>query len=235
MDEDGNPVELNGIWVGKFETTGNASEPTVLPNETAQSSYSNSSQAICWLYDIAKGIGAPDSLNVYGCSNVASTQSAHNLTKTASHMMKDSEWGAMAYLSASRYGAGVNKVQLRQEYGSTGLGSNGGAYNSDDGQLSSATNNVYGVYDAAGGRRDVTMGSYTTTPGESSSDGFTHPAKPPYVDLYPSPPFEDNGWYANMDICNWDVCGGRSLHETMYLVDYGGGYTEYVYWGGNGK
>ena len=111
MDEDGNPVELNGIWVGKFETTGSTSEPTVLPNEKHMSLASGN---IGDMYDVAKSMGIEDKNNKYG--NTAETnlpnQNNNNLVSSPSHMLKNSEWGAVAYLSASRYGIGVNKVQI---------------------------------------------------------------------------------------------------------------------------
>lgn len=232
MDADGNPVELNGIWVGKFETTGSAEEPTVLPNESHLHDGN-----VGDYYDIAQSVGVEDPNNLYGNIKNPSYNSGkgyHNISASISHMLKNSEWGAVTYLSASRYGSGVNKVQTNNGYGSgnTGKGPSGGAYNTADGQLSSTTNNVYGVYDMAGGAWEYVMGSYATSPTQSSMSCFANAAKPPYVDLYSDDEFTNGDWYANNDKCAWETCGGHALHETksvQSVSDFGQS------WGANGS
>ncbi|MDO4271752.1 MAG: hypothetical protein Q4C83_02100, partial [Candidatus Saccharibacteria bacterium] len=99
--------ELNGIWVGKFETTGRRGTPTVKPNQQA-----GVGEFIGTNYSTAKNIGVEDADNTGG--NTISggiTQNYHNLNSYNSHMLKNSEWGAVTYLSASSYGAGVNNIQ----------------------------------------------------------------------------------------------------------------------------
>ena len=76
--------ELAGIWVGKFETTGTASNPTILPNVSSLRSQNVSTQ-----FATAQKLGG----TTYGVSS-----------SSDSHMMKNSEWGAVAYLSHSKYG-----------------------------------------------------------------------------------------------------------------------------------
>lgn len=106
---------LNGIWVGKFETTGSIVSPTVKPSEL-----SNIEQTVGEFYTAAKHIGVYDSDNTGG-SNVSSGEnelnatgswsSLHNLGSSSSHMLKNSEWGAVVYLSASGYGAGIGNIR----------------------------------------------------------------------------------------------------------------------------
>lgn len=108
--------ELNGFWIGKFETTGTRTAPTVKPNQHA-----NVSEYIGEFYSAAKSIGYPDPNNQYGGASSDDTtrgltQNSHNLAAATSHMLKNSEWGAVAYLSASKYGAGVNEVQINAAY-----------------------------------------------------------------------------------------------------------------------
>ena len=105
-------TELNGFWIGKFETTGTRTASTVKPNQHA-----NILEFIGEFYSAARSIGYPDPNNVGGGTESDDTtngltQNSHHLAKATSHMLKNSEWGAVAYLSASRYGAGVNKVQI---------------------------------------------------------------------------------------------------------------------------
>jgi hypothetical protein len=100
---------LNGLWVGKFETTGASGALTIKPNQT-----SLRSQNVSLQFDQAKRIGAIDSTaESYGASaylNNAGTatipQNQHNLTTAKSHMFTNSDWGAVIYLATSAYGAG---------------------------------------------------------------------------------------------------------------------------------
>ena len=64
-------------------------------------------------------------------------QNSHNLDSATSHMLKNSEWGAVAYLSASKYGAGVNGTQPNTAYPANGKDA--------DGDPSSASQARYGI------------------------------------------------------------------------------------------
>ncbi|MDD4411888.1 MAG: type II secretion system protein, partial [Bacilli bacterium] len=79
--------ELNGFWVGKFEITGTIDAMTVKPNLTALREQSVSS-----FY--AEISNMQTSGNAYG----------FNANEVDTHMMKNDEWGAVAYLSMSTYG-----------------------------------------------------------------------------------------------------------------------------------
>ena len=227
-------VELNGFWIGKFETTGTEGSPTVLPN-----GYHQYPSSIGDMYDVAKSMGVEDPNNKYG--NTASTNQANqnnnNLAISTSHMLKNSEWGAVTYLASSKYGAGINNVQLNNSYssGGTGKGPSGGAYNTVDGQKASTTNNIYGVYDMAGGAWEYVMGGYTTDASQSmTNDYLSFAVKPPYVDLYVAPPFSGT-FYTNNNLCTWATCGGHALYETKnvqpvssYNQSWGGDYSYFV-------
>ena len=86
--------DVNGLWVGKFET-GYKGATSV---SAAQVNSTNASKVIV-------------KPNVYGWRNI----NVGNIFKTSynyhreldSHMMKNTEWGAVAYLSHSKYG--INK------------------------------------------------------------------------------------------------------------------------------
>ncbi|MDO4271681.1 MAG: hypothetical protein Q4C83_01700 [Candidatus Saccharibacteria bacterium] len=112
--------ELNGIWVGKFETTGTRTAPTIKPNQHA-----NVSEYIGRFYTMAKSIGVEDPNNTGGNTISGITQNSHNLATATSHMQKNSEWGAVAYLSASSYGAGTNNVQINSAYPTTSADADG--------------------------------------------------------------------------------------------------------------
>ena len=89
--------ELSGIWVGKFETTGSGTTPTILPDLTSLRNQNVSTQFQTAL-KLAGGTLSGSNVTFSGSSTYGLTAS------TDSHMMKNSEWGAVAYLSHSKYG-----------------------------------------------------------------------------------------------------------------------------------
>ena len=124
LDQGGWSSRLTGIWVGKFEATGSTSEVTV---KSSLSSLRNQTIGTLW-------------------------QSAKNNFKaktSGSHMMKNSEWGAVAYLTESKYGRNTTAVTKNDAGYYTGGASTAGAYK--DNILQSTTGNVYGIYDTVGG------------------------------------------------------------------------------------
>ena len=107
--------ELNGIWFAKFETTGDANQPTVLPNQPHVSRYSiGVDGGVGKFYALAKKLGVNDPNNVGGMS-ISATQNSNHLAQLNSHMVNNNDWGAVTYLSASKYGAGYNKVQINSQ------------------------------------------------------------------------------------------------------------------------
>ena len=96
--------ELNGLWVGKFELTGSTSQPTILPNQK------HLAQDIVTLYDVAKSMGQEDKDNTGG-GNTNVRKNNQNLTIASTRMVNNSDWGAITYLAASKYGAGYDGVQ----------------------------------------------------------------------------------------------------------------------------
>ena len=89
--------ELAGIWVGKFETTGDATTPTIKPNLQSLRSQNVSTQFQTSL-KFAGGTLTNGNVTFSGSNTYGLTAT------TDSHMMKNSEWGAVAYLSRSLYG-----------------------------------------------------------------------------------------------------------------------------------
>ena len=197
-------TELNGIWVGKFETTGNATTPTVKPNL-----HSLADQNVSTQFSTAQKFGT----STYGSTS-----------KIDAHMMKNSEWGAVAYLSHSKYG--INEEIYINNSSSYYTGRSGGttdassspngtytwdgkttsgSYASDRtlGTKASTTGNITGVYDMSGGDNEYVMGNYNNTLGSS---GFSTLPDSKYYDDYTS----DNPLTA----CNGGICYGHALSET---------------------
>lgn len=82
-------------------------------------------------------------------------------TTNSSHMMKNSEWGAVAYLTHSQYGRNAHEIYINNS--STYITGNSGgsinataatgitnAYNTTNGVKASSTGNISGIYDLSG-------------------------------------------------------------------------------------
>jgi len=161
--------ELNGIWVGKFETTGTVSEPTILPNVESLRNQNVSSQFKTSL------LFANNTLNSDG-SISHSNNLMYGINNTDAHMMKNSEWGAVAYLATSIYGQGKTEVRINNSSTYiTGCAATLSAvdlpndytdytndcentYNTEIGVLASTTGNITGIYDMNGGAQEYVMG-----------------------------------------------------------------------------
>ena len=70
-------TELSGMWVGKFEMTGSSNNPTIKPNVSSLTILN-----VSRFFNVIKSMGSNYGLSSYD-----------------SHMMKNSEWGAVTYLS----------------------------------------------------------------------------------------------------------------------------------------
>ncbi len=157
-------TELNGIWVGKFETgynqNGNNGNPI-----TGDSSWTTVGASIT--ENNSKRIIIKP--NIYSWrSNTLKNNflSSYNYARDLeSHMMKNTEWGAVIYLSHSAYGIGtevrVNNVTKtgysadantnQSVFRSTDEGfDKAQPYNTNIGYLASTSGNITGVYDMSG-------------------------------------------------------------------------------------
>ncbi len=152
-DEEKGVEDLKGIWVGKYESAKNTA------NSENSSSYGGSGTKI----KIVPNVTSWRNISIGNCYT-----NAFNYDRDKeSHLMKNSEWGAVSYLTHSQYGrnGNGNEVSINRcsEY-ITGMGSGTSTteykysdaeenqrYNGEYGQLASSTGNIYGVYDLSGG------------------------------------------------------------------------------------
>ncbi len=206
--------ELSGFWVGKFETTGNATTPTIKPNINSLR-YMNVSN----MFTTAQKFSASE--NNYGIN-----------TSADAHMMKSSEWGAVAYLSQSTYGKygndsylGANKEVYINNNSSYITGCSGGTPSAGksgacvytyekplDGTGASTTGTIYGVYDMSGGSHEYVMALYNENKGSS---GFSSLPERKYYDNYTST--------SVATACEGELCYGHALSETS------GWYSDYFF------
>ncbi len=93
-------TELKGIWVGKFETTGSTTTPTVKPGVSSLRSIT-----VANMYNTGKLFRSTDYITSNG------------INQSDSHMMKNIEWGAVAYLKQSNYGLGITDIAMNNSSG----------------------------------------------------------------------------------------------------------------------
>ena len=188
-------TELKGIWVGKFETTGSTTNPTIKPGITSLRNIT-----IANMYNASKLIRSTNYLTTNGAN------------EADSHMMKNIEWGAVAYLKQSIYGLGITDIT----YNDNGSYLTGGkSYKTKTGQ--STTGNITGVYDMSGGAYEYVMGNYNKTAGDSGLTVSTVPTE--HIDIYGASyshlgdaTGETAGWYS-------DITGFVSSSNPWFLRD----------------
>ena len=166
---------VNGFWAGKFETGYKGAT-------SATAAQVNSS-------DSSKIIIKPNSYSWRNSTVMNMFTASYNYKRAMnSHMMKNTEWGAIAYLSHSKYGTNreininnnssnrtgysalpsTNQQTYPGTYGDGNTYNN--AYNTSIGYLATTTGNISGIYDMSGGAHEY-VASYMS--GQLGSSGFS--------------------------------------------------------------
>ena len=204
-------TELTGFWVGKFEVSGSTSAITVKPNVT-----SLRSQTVSSFFTAIQKVKT-----TYGINNADS------------HMLKNIEWGAVAYLKQSKYGLGTTDIAVNTNSNFYTGGGTSDAYKTNVAQ--STTGNIYGVYDMSGGAVESVMGNYNDI---ISMAGFSSMPAAKYYDKYTSSTgktgdatTETSGWYGDStgfldSSFTWYGRGGDNASDTyagLFAFDNCGG------------
>lgn len=218
--------KLPGIWVGKFELSAGTEsecyrkesedncknvEPRILPN-VKQLEYQSIGTQFRTSLKFARGVSLDGKIsfignNVYGLS-----------AKTDSHMMKNSEWGAVAYLSHSKYRINDNLGINGHQNNITGCGlydknTCKNKYGEANSYPQSTTGNISGIFDMAGGSLENVMGILSYDDDISDYDAEITISDNKYYDLYLQDQFVDGEDY-NVKLCTLKTCGGHALYET---------------------
>ena len=158
VDNGGWSEEIPGIWVGKYESglvnkatpdTAITSETNIIVNET-----NNTDKAIA----VRPNVSCWRNCTI---GNFFTGAKAYS-TNLNSHMLKNSEWGAVAYLTESKYGR--NGTEVTQNTNSSYLTANGDIVANAN---QSSTGNVTGIYDLSGGASEYVAAFYN---GSTSSN-----------------------------------------------------------------
>ena len=142
---------VSGIWVAKFEASHTGCTTDVSTGQTNTNSTSLTLQ-------VKPGVTSWRSITI---GNMYTVCQNYNSVLN-SHLMKNDEWGAVAYLSKSKYGKETEEVWINNSSSFiTGSAGNSAVASSDTGTTNdytstqgvkaSTTGNVYGVYDMSGG------------------------------------------------------------------------------------
>ena len=115
--------EIKGFWIGKFELTGTISNITTKPNLSSIGNQTVSSFE-------TNIMNMKNNNNQYGFS-----------TSTDTHMIKNSEWGAVAYLSHSKYGTCTDGTCKE-----VNINNSSGRYTGRSGGSPSASSSTEGTY-----------------------------------------------------------------------------------------
>ena len=235
-------TELDGFWIGKFETTGTDTQPTVKPNLQSLRNQNISTQFATAL-NFAGGTQSGSTITFSGNSTYGLT------SKTDSHMLNNNEWGAVAYLSRSKYGANREVyVNNSSGYYTGRSGGNVGGSTPINGtytdQESTTQYNTYGFYTWDGylldygadtqsstrelnkvasttgniyGVYDMVGGAWEYIMGNFNStagnSGFSTFPNDKYINLYSSSIFTGTN-STNNSLCTLATCGGQALYET---------------------
>ena len=168
--------ELAGLWIGKYETS--------LVNKADSSNITTSNETIGNILlskntDKAIAIQANRSSWRYCTIGNIYTNAYYYSRDLESHMLKNSEWGAVAYLTHSQYGRNGHEIAINSsELFITGTGET----------LASSTGNEYGIYDLRGGASEYVAAYYNqgddTILNNGSSFASTNGTSTAYVTAY---------------------------------------------------
>ena len=163
INASGNKTEYKGIWVAKFEVSGSTTAPRVKPGVS-----------------VLKNI---ELANMYSTGLIfRSTDyiTSNGINQSDSHMMKNIEWGAVAYLKQSNYGLGITDIGINSNGSYLTGGGTGTSYKTNIRQ--STTGNITGIYDMSGGSFEYVMGNYNKSAGYSGLNVSGIPAE--HIDIY---------------------------------------------------
>jgi hypothetical protein len=200
-------TELTGIWVAKFEASNDGSNNVkIVPNVTSWRSIT--------VNDIFNKARSMETNNVYGWGTTG-----NNID---THMMKNTEWGAVSYLSKSSYGKNTEIWINNSNTFTTGCAGSSApaaasttgceyAYNTANGLQASTTGNIYGIYDMSGG-----VWEYTSSYVDNNHTNLTTYGNSSYI--------SDNKYKnvyevasADSDLNNYDLTissKGDAIYET---------------------
>ena len=150
---------ITGMWVAKYEMSGETNGIASYPKNVATT-------------DTIKAVSKPG-VRAWRDINIANSyENSFNYDRTKeSHLIKNSEWGAVSYLVHSKYGRNATEIEINGGGGNYYTGYGNGtttsyAYNTINGMLASSTGNISGIYDLRGNCYEYVAGFNKAYSGE---------------------------------------------------------------------
>ena len=230
---------LSGFWYGKFETSHTTLASSTTNNNLGCTNETCSNANGIIIKPNVKSLRNNNVSNFFFASrSMEQTGNSFGFVSSEvdTHMSKNNEWGALAYLTQSIYGrctssTSCTEIGINNKQGYiTGYGAPAGSdktvangtYNTSLGKDASTTGTIYGIYDMSGGAYECVMGVYYKTIGNS---GFNSLPDEKYYNNYTTTSYkghalnETKNWYSDdadfIDSINpWFFRGGNYYNST---------------------
>ena len=196
--------DLPGIWVGKYESS--------LVNKADSSNINTNSSTVGNIIvdssnNTDKAIAVQPRMSSWRYCTIGNmyTNAKAYATNLNSHMLKNSEWGAVAYLTESKYGRDGEEVTINDNNNfitaDAGISAN---------PEQSSTGNETGIYDLSGGAYEYVPayynGSGSLSNGSSFANGTSDEFSTAYTETSASSAYkpgdatyETSGWHGDSD------------------------------------
>ena len=199
--------QLSGIWIGKYETS------SVEGNSNSSSGDNTTTKTA----QVRAGVSSWRYIQIGNMYTVAKAYAP----SLESHMLKNSEWGAVAYLTESQYGRNGAEVTINNN-GTTYYtgGGAGNAYVTNTPQ--SSTGNVYGIYDLSGNAYEYVAAAYSNRSEIETTSGSTK-----YATVYSGTNVNTDYKYgdATYETSGWNGDGANFVLSNFPFFLRGGYYS----------
>ena len=171
--------EIEGIWVAKFQAGFGTTEKDTKERVTIASSSNSPTTSTTVYYPVFKGRKyAYNYVSASQCYDISQalddSNNPYGLTTSAnSHLMKSSEWGAVAYLSISKYGYSEGSSNKEKAKNNLSLANSGNVSASPVTNPNNSSWKITAItgYSAPGGKTAQNVMSYSTV--EDLKDSIT--------------------------------------------------------------
>ena len=187
--------ELPGIWIGKYEASSvEGNSDSAADNVTTKH------------VKVQPGVSSWRYIDIGNCYTV----SQNYAPDLKSHMLKNSEWGAVAYLTESKYGRNGEEVSINNN-GKTYYTGGGAEKAYINNVLQSSTGNVYGIYDLVGNAYEYVASYYKDGDFSDANSTFTTGTSDEYSTAYTGTSassaykygdatYETSGWHGDIAV-----------------------------------
>ena len=229
---------LSGFWYAKFETSHSTLTSSTTGNNLACTTTTCTNANNILIKPSVKSLRYNNVSNFFFASR-SMEQSGNSFgfvsSEVDTHMSKNNEWGAVAYLTQSIYGRCSNsttcsEIGINNNSGYiTGIGAAPGTSNTSSttntydttvGMGASTTGNIYGVYDMNGGAWEYVMGVYNKT---ISGSGFSSLPDEKYYNNYTATTYQG---HVLTETARWYSDNASFVNSNLQWFRRGGYYSD---------